>query len=399
MKTLSIQQPWASLVCAGIKDMENRTWKTTELPGRILIHASSKKVTRNFFAGDELQCYIDNNVFFGNLPQLDTLPTSAIIGYVTVVGFETGYTGSVWDGGPTQIKWKLADAWLFDEPIMNVKGQLHLFDYDIDENNLPPAHQVELNSIDINDNEDEIIIPCLEVAFNQIKEGDSFPLFLTDDIADLLCTNEKEAKMKPFKSVTLVCGDKYRKFELTKESGIYWEPDPTDETKPYEMEFHDGQWGQLLFAEFDLGKQIDEGELDYLCGGKIIVDPNMVKMVKDKEGSNVLKFKVSKDTFESIVNDQMSVFTKEINLKNLSTFFVTNEDGTVKEIKGIPQLRPYDTIQFTNKDDSYSCQINDANVVYMDYESGEYILYSELDKDERKDITDYMIAYALGDKI
>ena len=49
MKTLSIQQPWASLVCAGIKDVENRTWKPAEVPGRILIHASSKKVTKNFF--------------------------------------------------------------------------------------------------------------------------------------------------------------------------------------------------------------------------------------------------------------------------------------------------------------------------------------------------------------
>lgn len=51
MKTLSIQQPWASLVCAGIKDVENRTWKAAQVPGRILIHASSKKVTKYFYAG------------------------------------------------------------------------------------------------------------------------------------------------------------------------------------------------------------------------------------------------------------------------------------------------------------------------------------------------------------
>lgn len=27
MKLLTIKQPWASLICLGIKDVENRTWK------------------------------------------------------------------------------------------------------------------------------------------------------------------------------------------------------------------------------------------------------------------------------------------------------------------------------------------------------------------------------------
>lgn len=70
MKTLSIQQPWASLICAGIKDVENRTWKAAEIPGKILIHASSKKVTQNFFSEitEEMESHICNHVFFGNLP-------------------------------------------------------------------------------------------------------------------------------------------------------------------------------------------------------------------------------------------------------------------------------------------------------------------------------------------
>ena len=69
MKVLSVQQPWASLICAGIKDVENRTWKPAQVPGRILIHASSKKITGNFFNNipEETESYIVNNVFFGNL--------------------------------------------------------------------------------------------------------------------------------------------------------------------------------------------------------------------------------------------------------------------------------------------------------------------------------------------
>ena len=44
-KAISIKQPWASLIAHGIKNIENRTWKTN-FRGRIYIHASGK------FAGD-----------------------------------------------------------------------------------------------------------------------------------------------------------------------------------------------------------------------------------------------------------------------------------------------------------------------------------------------------------
>lgn len=39
MKCLSVKQPWASLICGGIKDVENRSWRVNDEPGRILIHA------------------------------------------------------------------------------------------------------------------------------------------------------------------------------------------------------------------------------------------------------------------------------------------------------------------------------------------------------------------------
>ena len=41
IKCLSIQQPWAGLIVAGDKDVENRTWKTN-YRGPLLIHASKK---------------------------------------------------------------------------------------------------------------------------------------------------------------------------------------------------------------------------------------------------------------------------------------------------------------------------------------------------------------------
>ena len=41
MKALSIMQPWAWLICAGHKDIENRSW-STGFRGPVLIHAGKK---------------------------------------------------------------------------------------------------------------------------------------------------------------------------------------------------------------------------------------------------------------------------------------------------------------------------------------------------------------------
>lgn len=38
---LTIQQPWAALIVAGLKDIENRSWSTA-YQGELLIHAASK---------------------------------------------------------------------------------------------------------------------------------------------------------------------------------------------------------------------------------------------------------------------------------------------------------------------------------------------------------------------
>ena len=264
MKTLSIQQPWASLVCAGIKDVENRTWKAAQVPGRILIHASSKKVTKNFFSGipEYLEEIINNEISFGNFPELDTLPTSAIIGYVTITGFEDGQMDSLFADGPGIIKWKLEDAWMFDEPILNVKGKLNLFDYDeIDENNLPPAHQVSLSDVITSEAEDEVYIPCTKDTFEGIKTGEyeGLELNLTGYLFDMLCVKD-EFRMKPFKSVTLECGNQYMTLEMKENSGICHVPDPDDEERPYMIQYPDGAELPWFVVQFNFGKKLAEGE-------------------------------------------------------------------------------------------------------------------------------------------
>ena len=70
MKVLSVQQPWASLIAAGIKDVENRTWKPQEIPERILIHASKKCSNRTMRNEDiELLQEMLNEIIQGSRPE------------------------------------------------------------------------------------------------------------------------------------------------------------------------------------------------------------------------------------------------------------------------------------------------------------------------------------------
>ena len=127
MKCLSVQQPWASLICMGIKDVENRSWRAEEAPGRILIHTGAK-VDR--YAQDEAEDIIGH--------ELPELPRGCIVGYVEVYGF-TRESDSVWagEGKGSEWKWLLRNAKMFKEPIP-YKGSLGLFNVpDIDPDNLP----------------------------------------------------------------------------------------------------------------------------------------------------------------------------------------------------------------------------------------------------------------------
>mgnify|MGYP000843697978 FL=1 len=62
MKTLSVRQPWASLLVSGLKDIENRTW-APNFRGRIMIYASLAKVPKRFA---EMNVFEVNNHNKGN---------------------------------------------------------------------------------------------------------------------------------------------------------------------------------------------------------------------------------------------------------------------------------------------------------------------------------------------
>ena len=209
MKVLSVQQPWATMICSGIKDVENRTWKPKENRGRILIHAS-KKFSMNMLGGMPLEwaSTINNDILFGNLPQANEFPYGAIIGYVTLDRIETE-SDSLWASpDESQYKWVLKDAYMFDKPIEGVKGKLHLFDYPIDENNLPAAHKVEISMPKREG--DELVVPLAKANWDgyATTKDNSDELYLTFDIApnvaDVLCKPDVY-DLLPVQSIRLEC--------------------------------------------------------------------------------------------------------------------------------------------------------------------------------------------------
>lgn len=141
MRVLSVRQPWAALIVAGWKDIENRTWQTS-YRGRIAVHASGK-FDWSFFdwCGDcELADAV--RVKFGIKPGTKRITKnkrlfSAIIGTVEITGCidtespEANKITSPWCFF-TGYAWTLANAQKI-KPITGIKGKLNLWTFEMPE--------------------------------------------------------------------------------------------------------------------------------------------------------------------------------------------------------------------------------------------------------------------------
>lgn len=141
MKALSIKQPWAWLICAGYKDIENRTWRTN-FRGRIYVHAG-KKVDMDgqiYLLHPEKRFYAPKKKLaqkFGLIWQYKGKDLGAIIGEVDIVdckfrfGEESDDLYSVWHE-PGQYGFVLKNPVLYKKPIP-CRGQLGFFEPEIEE--------------------------------------------------------------------------------------------------------------------------------------------------------------------------------------------------------------------------------------------------------------------------
>lgn len=114
MKCLSIRQPWAWIICAGIKDVENRVWPT-QFRGEFLVHAG-KTIDRD---GIE---YLKDMGF--RVP--DPLPTCGIVGIATIIDCVES-SRSKWFGGP--FGFVIKDA--YPVKFAPLPGMLRFFEVDM----------------------------------------------------------------------------------------------------------------------------------------------------------------------------------------------------------------------------------------------------------------------------
>lgn len=153
MKTLTIKQPWADLIATGIKDIENRTWRT-KFRGKIHIHVSASKAKpfSELLTDSQLEAFHEHKEkmrFAMELAMGYPWRTSAIIGEVDIVDCVLNHP-SVWaehftdkelkDGSIITVpvwNWVLANPVRYDSPIFSVKGKLSFWEFEGKENNTP----------------------------------------------------------------------------------------------------------------------------------------------------------------------------------------------------------------------------------------------------------------------
>ena len=158
MITISVKQPWAYLLCAGIKGIENRTWVLPEKykGERVLIHASAKTDKEPYMLFDDAQIDAIGNDIMDVVASYHN--TSAIIGSIvfsdcvinhpsiwaekTEVDCTNPIKCGSWNTDSCQdgcinhyglkkpiYNWVCEDPILFDKPVLNVKGKLSFWDY------------------------------------------------------------------------------------------------------------------------------------------------------------------------------------------------------------------------------------------------------------------------------
>ena len=124
MKCLSIRQPWAWLIAAGHKDIENRTWKTS-FRGECLIHASAGMTFKEYIEAMAIALPI-NKDFLMRMPSFPRLLRGGIIGKCTIHDVVTA-SQSPWFFGP--VGFCIRNAVMFSQ-LHPLKGQLSFFEVD-----------------------------------------------------------------------------------------------------------------------------------------------------------------------------------------------------------------------------------------------------------------------------
>ena len=119
IKALSVRQPWAWAIIHAGKDIENRSWRSSNFRGRVAIHASKGMEKAEYYESANFIKMLTDSV-----PQARDLARGGIIGSVEIVDAVRS-SPSPWFFGPFGLV--LANPEPCD--FIPVKGQLGFFDW------------------------------------------------------------------------------------------------------------------------------------------------------------------------------------------------------------------------------------------------------------------------------
>jgi hypothetical protein len=121
VKAISIRQPWAWLIIAGVKPIENRTWPT-KVRGRVLVHAAKGMTRYEYESACHLAWSINPEMM---IPAFEKLQRGGIIGSVEIVDC-VQRSDSPWYEG--EYGFVLRDPQPL--PFISLKGALGFFEVD-----------------------------------------------------------------------------------------------------------------------------------------------------------------------------------------------------------------------------------------------------------------------------
>lgn len=163
MRCLSIRQPWAWLVCAGMKRIENRTW-STDYRGTIAIHAStSNSVVKDYVRNRDTDLFSVDDFAYGAIVGL------ADVADVRIFGREHEDDGFAC--GP--YCWHMSNPRMLKTPIPML-GKLNLF-Y-LDEAISDQLKTAETYVVDLNSNSREAQIAAAMIGEPDPIAGYSYTL-------------------------------------------------------------------------------------------------------------------------------------------------------------------------------------------------------------------------------
>lgn len=127
MKALTIRQPWATLIIAGLKRYEFRSWNT-KYRGELLIHAG-KTIDKE--AEQRLEKYLPDELplgkILGKVKVIDCVKCDETLKEKCLKGNKDVYAKSSF---VERFAIELSDVEVFEKQI-EIKGQLGLWNYDL----------------------------------------------------------------------------------------------------------------------------------------------------------------------------------------------------------------------------------------------------------------------------